>query len=461
MPRLRVLRLSLLALLLLSAALPAGGTLARAVPGDPTRPPVVGGPVAYAAATGHHLAGAFLLVWRARGGLTTLGYPLSEATMDARGRWRQVFERGLLTLPAAGYAADLTSARLVTIEALGRELTAGRAGQRAFRPVPAPAGDTALYFPATGHTLAGGFRAHWQAHDGPATLGLPISEEMTEAGLTVQWFERGRLEHDRAAGAVRRTAVGRLAPRAAVLISPAVPPVAGAVALDRLPPLPAPERLARWAADGFGLGEQAVSVLAPVGKGYRLPRTFTPPDLVAVADAGLPASTGTVRGLLLADLAELAQAARARGLPLAVVSAYRSAAYQATVFERQVSRGRARGLDPEQAVREAGRLVAWPGESEHQLGTAVDFNGLDESLGRTPTGRFLAEEGWRYGFLISYPAGAEDRTGYSHEPWHLRGVGRPLAAAVWSHGYRASTWSPSQPTLQEYLESALLLLPPA
>ncbi|MCC6629713.1 MAG: D-alanyl-D-alanine carboxypeptidase family protein, partial [Chloroflexi bacterium] len=71
----------------------------------------------------------------------------------------------------------------------------------------------------------------------------------------------------------------------------------------------------------------------------------------------------------------------------------------------------------------------------------------------------LAEHGWRYGFLVSYPPGAEARTGYVHEPWHLRWVGRPLAAAIHVDGYLAGgIWTPAQFTLQEYLDTAQLLL---
>lgn len=447
----RAARLSIATLLLAAALLPAGARAQTA----PSRPTVISRLVAYAAPTGHHLAGAFLLLWRARGGVATLGYPLSEATLDANGRWRQVFERGLLALPAAGYVADLASAPLVVVEALGRELTAGREEEPAFRPAPPPAGGEALYFPATGHTLAGAFRTHWLATDGLTTLGLPLSEQMTEAGLTVQWFERGRLEFDAATATVRRTAVGRLAPSAAALITPAVAPLAEATALERLPPLPAPARLAGAAGAGFGLGEEALGILAPVGKGHALSSRYEPPDLSRAAE-GAPRA----RARLLADLDDLSQAARARGLPLRLLSGYRSAAYQATVFERERRNARARGLGPEEAERAASRLVARPGESEHQLGTALDFNSLSEAFGQQPTGRFLAEEGWRYGFLISYPAGAEERTGYTYEPWHLRWVGRPLAAALHADGYGAGPWSPDRPTLHEYLQSALLLLSP-
>ncbi|GIW08792.1 MAG: hypothetical protein KatS3mg060_3597 [Dehalococcoidia bacterium] len=70
-------------------------------------------------------------------------------------------------------------------------------------------------------------------------------------------------------------------------------------------------------------------------------------------------------------------------------------------------------------------MSAKPGHSEHQLGTAIDFasaeNGyeLDESFANTREGKWLLANATRYGFVLSYPAGAESITGYAYEPWAL------------------------------------------
>ena len=53
----------------------------------------------------------------------------------------------------------------------------------------------ALYFPATGHNLTGGFLRAWWERGQVALFGYPISEELTEDGRTVQYFERARLEY--------------------------------------------------------------------------------------------------------------------------------------------------------------------------------------------------------------------------------------------------------------------------
>jgi lipoprotein-anchoring transpeptidase ErfK/SrfK len=71
-----------------------------------------------------------------------------------------------------------------------------------------------LYFPATGHHLTDdyGFLSFWHAHAGERMLGFPVTEPITVDGLTLQYFERGRLEYhvDQATGAseVRTGRVG-------------------------------------------------------------------------------------------------------------------------------------------------------------------------------------------------------------------------------------------------------------
>jgi D-alanyl-D-alanine carboxypeptidase len=161
----------------------------------------------------------------------------------------------------------------------------------------------------------------------------------------------------------------------------------------------------------------------------------------------------------LVDLVALLAGARTRGHTLRIVSAYRSEAYQREVFDRFVARELERGVrDEVEARSRANQYSAQPGFSEHQLGTAVDLSvaaldhALAPELGQLPEGIDLAVNAWRCGFLHSYPDGSQGRTGYLFEPWHLRWVGRALAAQLHAEGFmRDGAWHPSQPTLEEYL----------
>jgi len=176
----------------------------------------------------------------------------------------------------------------------------------------------------------------------------------------------------------------------------------------------------------------------------RLPEGYVPPDLVLVSDAGL-AYKGLIRDIAIPDLAALANAARAAGLPLAVVSSYRSEARQRSIFRDWV---RSAG---EAAARNAS---ARPGHSEHELGLAVDIGAEGGSapwnitFDQTALGRWLVTHAWEFGFVQSYPKGAEARTCYAYEPWHYRWVGREVAAAVQASGVplRAFLWASAQET---------------
>lgn len=94
-------------------------------------------------------------------------------------------------------------------------------------PAGSRAQSDALYFVATGQRLGNehGFLAHWRSSNGPLTLGAPVTGPLSEGGLTVQYFERGRLElHPEYGGAVLRGRLG--AEYAAALWKSFAPPAA-------------------------------------------------------------------------------------------------------------------------------------------------------------------------------------------------------------------------------------------
>ena len=124
--------------------------------------------------------------------------------------------------------------------------------------------------------------------------------------------------------------------------------------------------------------------------------------------------------------AEMADAAREDGITLYSVSAYRSYSYQDSLYRRYTA----------QDGVEADTYSARPGFSEHQTGLALDINTASRSahFETTATYRWLIENCWRYGFILRYPEGREDITGFCFEPWHYRFVGRTLALQVRESG---------------------------
>lgn len=148
-----------------------------------------------------------------------------------------------------------------------------------------------------------------------------------------------------------------------------------------------------------------------------------------------------------ADLEKMLRDCRAAGLDPLICSAYRSYEYQQRLYENKQARLRENGMSREAAALQAGREVAAPGTSEHQLGWTVDivdvsYQILDDAQENTPAQKWLMANSWRYGFIHRYPTGKSDVTGIIYEPWHYRYVGRDAAREM----YRKNL------TLEEYLQ---------
>ncbi len=140
------------------------------------------------------------------------------------------------------------------------------------------------------------------------------------------------------------------------------------------------------------------------------------------------------------------QDCRAAGCKPLVTGAYRSVDDQLVLYDEEVQKRVDAGLSPEDAEAEVSAFIAQPGRSEHELGLAFDivdsdFPITDERQADTQTARWLAENGWKYGFILRYPQGAEEITGYTLHPWHYRYVGKDAAENIHSLGI----------TLEEYL----------
>ncbi|MBF6613354.1 MAG: hypothetical protein IVW55_09525 [Chloroflexi bacterium] len=135
--------------------------------------------------TAHYVKDAFLNYWLMNGGLTTYGYPISEEFVS-NGVSMQYFQRSRFE-----YRPGSSRPWKVELSPVGSLAIQGRT----FAPAtPDAANADRLYFDQTQHTLGGTFRQFWQANDGLAIFGYPLSEEMQENGRTVQYFERARFE---------------------------------------------------------------------------------------------------------------------------------------------------------------------------------------------------------------------------------------------------------------------------
>ena len=169
-----------------------------------------------------------------------------------------------------------------------------------------------------------------------------------------------------------------------------------------------------------------------VNKTYPLQEGDNPQDLVelnsflyAVSGASMDREAAQALGQMAADL-ELSGAGR-----IYAVSGYRSYGLQDTLYENKTNFFLRLGYGVDEALDEAGRVVAPPGASEHQTGFAIDVDcyghstNLTEAVAHTSEGQWLAAHCQEYGFILRFPKEKTGITGYIYEPWHFRYVGRP------------------------------------
>ena len=162
-----------------------------------------------------------------------------------------------------------------------------------------------------------------------------------------------------------------------------------------------------------------------VNKEYMIGADYVPDDLV-MPDVKKSSSAVLMRKEAAQALEEMFAAAKEEKITLVAVSGYRSYQTQRAIYNR---RRKAAGK------AHVERFVAVPGASEHQLGLAMDVSrsktaGLKASFGKTKEGIWLAENCYRFGFILRYRQEWEDVTGYGYEPWHIRYVGKEHALRI-------------------------------
>lgn len=158
------------------------------------------------------------------------------------------------------------------------------------------------------------------------------------------------------------------------------------------------------------------------------------PEPQARADGVERTSGGHMRADVAASLSQLAAAARDEGAgTIGVNSGFRSYDLQVSTYRNYVG---------QLGQQNADLTSARPGHSEHQTGLAVDVVACDggcgsiERFGGTAQSDWVAANAHRFGFIIRYPDGYTDTTGYEYEPWHLRYIGPELATLYAEGGYR-------------------------
>jgi len=151
----------------------------------PFTPRYVGPRSQYFSETGYQVQDPFLSFFEAKGGAAIFGYPISGNFQEG-GRTVQYFQR----------------ARFEAHPEIPGGVQLGLIGQELHGPPEPPVADWTTpwnpnytYFPQTGHVVSYAFLKFYRDHGGVEIFGYPISEAQKEGGVTIQWFQRARMEY--------------------------------------------------------------------------------------------------------------------------------------------------------------------------------------------------------------------------------------------------------------------------
>jgi zinc D-Ala-D-Ala carboxypeptidase len=172
------------------------------------------------------------------------------------------------------------------------------------------------------------------------------------------------------------------------------------------------------------------SLWVVVNKKRPLPNNYKPGDLV-VPDVplrlGSKAEQMQVRAETATALKEMFAGAKIAGHKLMLGSGFRSYTLQKSFYDGYVAKDGKAAADT---------YSARPGHSEHQTGWGLDIDRLDQKchlekcLGDLPEAKWLAQNAFKYGFILRYTTDKESVTGFQYEPWHFRYIGKELAAEM-------------------------------
>lgn len=160
-----------------------------------------------------------------------------------------------------------------------------------------------------------------------------------------------------------------------------------------------------------------------VNKTYPLPSSYVPTGTHKKVSGQICQECIIEEGY--SAFANMKKDATAQGLNLWIQSGYRSYSYQGGLYNGYVKRSGKEAADT---------FSARPGHSEHQSGYAFDLNTITDAFANTKEGKWVNENCYKYGFIIRYPKGKENETGYKYESWHLRYVGVDLASKLYNAG---------------------------
>jgi len=159
-----------------------------------------------------------------------------------------------------------------------------------------------------------------------------------------------------------------------------------------------------------------------VNKFYGLKEDYVPEDLMDVP--GLYAYDGIKISASMYDaLTNMLTSAKSAGYTLLLDAGYRSYNKQKETYDYHKNIG---------DVEEADKIAARPGHSEYQTGLSVSIGvyGKGEQDDTSKEAKWLQDNAHRFGFIIRFPEGKSDITGFKAEKWRVRYIGVDASAKI-------------------------------
>jgi hypothetical protein len=224
---------------------------------------------------GHTLRTPFLEFFKATGGLTRYGYPITDDYVDPHTRLLvQYFEKARLEWHPAN-----PDPYKIQLGLLGEEL-GKRTAPILVKDIPPVADPSCAYFPETGHTICYKFLDYWRKAGGLDMFGYPISEYLNEDGVIVQYFQRAKMEWQPAKPVgqqIQLTAIGEIYAKT------------GAVPRRAIAPQPPPNDV-----QGRFSGPTSIQARGSVLNGFAAPSGIQSAYVLVVDQLGRPVQSAAV-----------------------------------------------------------------------------------------------------------------------------------------------------------------------
>jgi len=162
-----------------------------------------------------------------------------------------------------------------------------------------------------------------------------------------------------------------------------------------------------------------------VNKYLYLPKDYVPYDLEIITNC--TSKDNYLVKEAKDNFMKLCEDIKKEDLNIRVISSYRPYEYQEYLYNNYVK---------EDGIKLADTYSARPGFSEHQTGLVIDIDNYSENyenFENTEEYNWMINNSYKYGFILRYPVGKENITGYNYESWHYRYVGKEIAEYIFNN----------------------------